>query len=386
MTELYDALRAQREQMRPAWRPEDTERALHGIEVKRVRRRRKKTARLAALSAALVGLGLWAAWPKDHTPPSAPPTLQEIALTNENIPTSLPNPSPPPQEPPPAVHLPDGSLILSHPGATARFELQAPDARRLEVNLLWGSATFDVTPNPEREFVVHASQISVHVLGTRFQVEHTPGGVLVHVDHGRVRVSKPGTQDVILTDAMTYTDAMTKPAPAPPKEKTSTPAAAPTATAAPWQKLARRAQYDQAARSLTSATPPQGVEALMLAADVMRYTKRPAEALTYLDLVVQRHPTDPRAPIAQFQRGRLLAKMNRHRQAAQAWAKVQELATVTPSIAEDALAQEAAAWYQVGEFSKAQARARTYLERYPTGHRSKAMKRYATPPTPPSEP
>jgi len=105
-----------------------------------------------------------------------------------------------PVEPLPHVHyattaggyqrmtLPDGSMVDLNANTEIR-ELFTAAQRR--VVLVRGEATFQVTKNAARPFIVEADGVAVQAVGTAFNVRLRPGKVDVLVTEGRVRVNPP---------------------------------------------------------------------------------------------------------------------------------------------------------------------------------------------------
>jgi hypothetical protein len=115
---------------------------------------------------------------------------------------------------------------------------------------------------------------------------------------------------------------------------------------------------------------PQTAETLFASADKARKEGRPEQALGFLRAITDRHPTDPRAPLAAFTRGRvLLESLNRPREAAQAFAQARALSGRRSALAEDSLAREVEAYAAAGESSLARDRAELYRRNYPKGLR-----------------
>ena len=88
-----------------------------------------------------------------------------------------------------AVRLADGSEVTlggEHEGRVAFTE----DSRML--TLLEGEAFFDVTSDTERPFVVAVNDLSVTVVGTKFDVHKRYAGASVAVLEGRVQVAATG--------------------------------------------------------------------------------------------------------------------------------------------------------------------------------------------------
>lgn len=96
---------------------------------------------------------------------------------------------------PPSVRLLDGTTgsPLS-PGSAVYLKDQAADHVRVELER--GSATFEVTPHPERDFCVEVGDVTVEVIGpftttASFRVERRKQTARIFVDYGRVRVFWP---------------------------------------------------------------------------------------------------------------------------------------------------------------------------------------------------
>lgn len=86
--------------------------------------------------------------------------------------------------------LPDGTVVALNSNSQLRFPKKFKKNKR-EV-FLTGEAFFDVTPNPEKPFLIHAGNAHVKVLGTSFNVRAYPENktVEVIVESGKVEVSK----------------------------------------------------------------------------------------------------------------------------------------------------------------------------------------------------
>lgn len=89
--------------------------------------------------------------------------------------------------------LEDGSRVVLDAGSAVAVEYA--EARR-SVRLLSGQAFFEVTPSPQRPFVVSAGQVDVTVTGTAFDVEKSEAGVVVSVQSGSVNVARHGAGKV----------------------------------------------------------------------------------------------------------------------------------------------------------------------------------------------
>jgi len=84
--------------------------------------------------------------------------------------------------------LPDGSTVTLNSNSKLTFPRKFKGDRR-EVSIE-GEAFFDVVPNPEKPFIIHAGNAQVKVLGTSFSVSAYPGNdrVEVIVETGKVEV------------------------------------------------------------------------------------------------------------------------------------------------------------------------------------------------------
>jgi transmembrane sensor len=82
--------------------------------------------------------------------------------------------------------LADGSLAELNRGAQISVRFSAAERR---VRLERGEASFTVTKNPNRPFIVEVGAIEVHAVGTAFNVRYDPHAVEVLVTEGKVRVT-----------------------------------------------------------------------------------------------------------------------------------------------------------------------------------------------------
>ena len=95
-----------------------------------------------------------------------------------------------------SVVLADGTRVILGPGSSLRTEMGYGDPDR-DVHLE-GEALFDVVHDDARPFVVHASGLMVHDLGTTFTVRTTNdihGTMTVAVTQGAVRITGAGVPD-----------------------------------------------------------------------------------------------------------------------------------------------------------------------------------------------
>ncbi len=352
--DLETRLRLEPLPVRDVWTPEKAA-SLPREVLKRLRRRTLTRALLASGAAA----GLLALLAVRLSPPSVAERL-----------------APHPAQAPVAAHA--QRVMSFHDGSraeldrdTTRLEVGSDRGEQISLRLLAGAARFDVVPNPKRVFEVESGPVRVRVIGTAFSMLRTADGARVAVERGRVRVLW-GDQQVELGAG----EGREFP---PPAEAAAVPVdslpLSPPDEAVEWRELAKRGDYKRAYSALRNSAPRQVPEELMLAADVARLSGNPAQAVPHLQAVVQRFPTDPRAPVAAFTLGRVY--LDNLGQPAEAAAAFRRTRTSWPRgpLAQDAWAREVAAWQRAGQSSEAAQTARQYLERHPQGAHAETMKR-----------
>jgi transmembrane sensor len=363
-----------RERVSPPW-SEEREEAIANVLARRTatQKRRRQSAQVLLLVAAvsLLGvLGLRTVWPASrHAPP------REAV-----VPSSSPAP----------LLLADGSSVTPDPGSEVRWRDVGPTL--VSASLERGRARFDVNHVATRVFRVEAGPVAIQVLGTDFTVERTSDLLTrVSVERGRVRVFwNGGSRDLAAGE-----DGLFPPPESAPSVPTGTPAptdaAAVAESAAPdheaqrspaktWRNLAQGGAFDQAYTALRgeggSVAVSDNVNDLLLAADVARLSHHPDEAVEPLRQIVRLHEGDPRASLAAFTLGRvLLESLGRPREAADAFARVRQLAP-GGELSGDALAREVEARAGAGDTDAARALAEQYLRDFPTGARARSVRRY----------
>lgn len=324
---------------------------------------------------------------------------------------------------PRVLRLSDGSLATALDDGT-ELAVREVSARRIAIELGRGRGRFEVTPRPERTFVVRAGEVGVTVLGTIFRVERVAARIGVEVERGRVLVewgsgsrhlvagqggwfpplqgqprtdgARPMIRPTMATRvapkdvgssvparrvpaAFTSAPAATTPAASPAVAPTPvTPPRRPSTTLpgpAPVAQASRPAVPRPAPPTPAALAPPPAVheasvESLLAEADAARVDGRVADAVVLLRQAIDRHRSDRRAPLAAFTLGRvLLMELARPREAAAAFAQARALAP-QGAFAEDALAREVEAWAKAGERVQARGRADEYRRLYPTGRRA----------------
>jgi transmembrane sensor len=272
------------------------------------------------------------------------------------------------------LRLADGT-IAAPIGPESAVELVEESAALARVRLVRGRARFDVRPQAQgRTFRVAAGAVEITVVGTRFVVEYSDEAVVVTVEEGLVRVRAPAGESELGAGQRGVYDVRVPSDPPAPVEAAENP---PAPEAGPdWRALASRGDFDRAYEALEGANVRNRVDDLMLAADVSRLSGHPADAVRYLERVIDEHRGDPRAPLASFTLGRvLLGQLGQPQRAARAFELTRTLAP-RGELAEDALAREVEAWSRAGATDRARSLAERYFARYPNGRRSRAVREF----------
>jgi transmembrane sensor len=284
--------------------------------------------------------------------------------------------------------LDDGSVVMPIE-PSSRVLAKTVSAQRVELELVSGSARFDVVPNREREFRVRAGRVDVVVVGTRFSVERQGERTAVVVEGGRVRVewergqqvlepgergSFPPFETTVLPPSRATESPVVAPD-APPIE----PRAAPVRLGTDWRVLANRGEFAAAYRKLrdpSKSVTPTHLDDLLLAADVARRSGHAAEAVPYLEKGLTAHPGDARSAVVAFTLGRVyLTDLHDPTGAAAAFARARAAAPHGP-LAEDALAREIEARSRSGDQLRAHALAEEYVQTWPAGTHLVAVRHF----------
>lgn len=253
--------------------------------------------------------------------------------------------------------LKDGSQILiDGPGTVLRRTLEAHSEVAFELES--GGAHFEVAHRPERAFRVHSGAVTISVLGTSFRVERKNARSEVNVSRGLVLVSWPGGSRQLAAGEMGLF---------PPPDAAAPPAASDVAKAPervePKALAAALAREEEVSRR-------SAAETLFQKADQARSEGHPERAVTHLRAITELYPSDPRAPMAAFTRGRLLLEaLGKPSDAANAFAQARRFARPGTPLAEDALAREVDALRAAGQAGRARERAELYRKLYPNGIR-----------------
>jgi transmembrane sensor len=279
--------------------------------------------------------------------------------------------------------LADGSLVTVERDAKVLLLSERDDPQKL-VRLERGRAHFEVVPQKTGSFKIVVASVLVEVVGTAFDVELRDDEVNVVVRHGTVRVHTPTTTVLLHGGESQWFPATVEPADAASEaDRASVVAdAAPAPRIDPkgaeWRHLANDGDFDGAYKvlSTSSATVRDEPGDLLLAADVHRLSGHPSDAVAPLKRLVEKFPTDPRAPLAAFTLGRvLLDEVGDPRAAAAAFASTRRLQPGGP-LDESALAREIEAWSRAGETQQARALGEEYFRLYPNGSKATLVRKY----------
>jgi transmembrane sensor len=234
--------------------------------------------------------------------------------------------------------LADGSRALLDDGSRVDTEIQTEGLVRLVQRE--GRVRYEIAPDPDRVFVVHAGIYEVRVAGTVFVVDVAVDRLRVEVEKGAVEVMQ-GDRSIALVAG----------------ERVELPVEPPAAEAA------------EPAEPPTSDTRPSrgtSVRRLLERADAARRDGKLRKAANALRALVRTHPRDARAPSAWFMLGRVERRLGHHAAAARAFRSAHKTRP-TGALAEDARAEEAWSWKDAGFGDRARDTARAYLDRYPNG-------------------
>jgi transmembrane sensor len=377
-----------------SWSP-DRAGAVQRVLVRRHRRRRQLRQGAVASLALVVICGSYVGW--QRIPGTSRGRDEAVAVAPSASPAS-PAATPSVEQGERILRLGDGSVVTLLTAATVVHRV-AEEPHRIRLELASGSARFSVSKRPERLFQVAAGVALVEVLGTEFTVERLGEGARVLVHHGRVRVSGAGQERVLVDgESIQVPPAAEAHAPAAAAEPAASATASPATGAAPrerpartrgreavaasrptgeWRRLAESGDFEAAYAALGGRFGSlHGASDLLMAADIARLAHHPDRAVGLLRRVLSAHRSDPRAPLAAFTLGRvLLEELGRPQEAAPVFATARSLATHGP-LAEDALAREVEAWSRAGELPVARERATEYVKKYPSGRRSRAVRRH----------
>ena len=98
------------------------------------------------------------------------------------------------------VLLPDGTRVWLNAASSFRYPTAFPKSGRREVQLTYGEAYFEVSPDVEHPFVVATGRQQLEVLGTRFNVNAYPEDPLIKTTllAGKVKVTDRLSKEQVL--------------------------------------------------------------------------------------------------------------------------------------------------------------------------------------------
>jgi TolA-binding protein len=327
----------------------------------RGRRLRGAAAGAAAFGVLLVALVLTRS--PEQEPVTAPRAVVESAASDT------------PQQ----LSLADGSQLMLTSGTRARVVVMRADEVR--VRLEQGQVECEVTPAPERRFIVEAGGFEVVVTGTRFTV--VAGGdaalaasVVVTVQHGSVQVhEQPGRLLASLGAGQLWASER----PAAVLERSDAGSEPPAASATPEMGAAIRPERCPSCTppgtSSPLAPPPPDVRTLLGRASDARRAGKISEAVAAFDELIRRYPEDEHAGYAAFQLGRIrLDSLGDPASAAQDFS----FAVAHPGsgfFPEDAEARLVEALAKAGKNAACAQARRRFLEKYPRSARRASIER-----------
>jgi transmembrane sensor len=248
--------------------------------------------------------------------------------------------------------LADGTLLdLSR---DAHVDVRTETRKRVEIAQSAGYVRYDVPPVPGRSFVVVAQGVQVQVKGTLFVVGIDAGKVSVKVERGLVHVAaNSGEVELGVGDELSTS-------------------AEEAGTQGKDLDASAPANSTPSARVTRGQAPFPSADALLERADTERRSGDLAAAAATLRSVVGRYPDDRRGALAWFTLGKVERARDRAADGARAFRASFAMAPDGP-LAEDALAEEAAAWSAANETAEARTTAEQYLRRFPNGTHAARM-------------
>lgn len=382
MSEPSRQIREALTQVQPPWDAARTERTLVALPRRR-RSKRLRRALMSSLSGALMlGVGLWfisSPASRDRPLRITQPVASQRGPRADIAPASSGDVR--------LLRLSDGSSV-SLLDAQTDVAVDGVDEALVALRLKRGRARFEVSARPERVFRIRTAELTVEVLGTVFEVEQRDGRTWVQVSRGRVAVLWGDERAELRAGQEGLFPADSEPAPARGTDlkrrsqkhgiRAREREADTEASGLSWRDHAEAGDFSRAFRLLpeTDTVTSMDVAKLLLAADAARLSGHPQAALPFLERVVKSHPDDERAPLAAFTLGNVLMRqLGRPREAEAAYEKARTT-TKSAELAQDALARQVEAANLAGDANLARRLAREYLERYPSGRRVQAVRRF----------
>lgn len=109
-----------------------------------------------------------------------------------------------------SISLPDGSTIMLNSGSSITYSSKFNKGNR-DIELE-GEAFFDVAKNPDLPFVVHANEMDVTALGTKFNVRayENDNKIVATLVQGRIRTEADGKSEVLTPNNMARYDRVSR--------------------------------------------------------------------------------------------------------------------------------------------------------------------------------
>ena len=290
------------------------------------------------------------------------------------------------------VTLAEGSTVVL--GPSSRLLLVDVSTQHVRLEVQRGTIDVDATHREGRTFSVGARQVDVEVVGTQFHVGvgEAPRDVSVSVSRGRVRIVSRDdpSHPRFLSAGESWSTAVALPLPtttAPPAPTLETHDAGPVHEAPPKPKLGKEFMslykdgryvdaYGLVVGDFEEHTSTLGADELYELADTARQAGHPRHAAIAFDALRTRFRSDPHAPIAALELGRLdLDELDDPRAAKNA---LDDFISMQPdkTLREVAEARRVQALEAMGDRTECAAARQRYLDAYPDGaHRTTVARR-----------
>ncbi|MCB9621539.1 MAG: FecR domain-containing protein [Sandaracinus sp.] len=340
------------------------------------RRRRPRSSFSFAVGASLAAACalVFFLWPVEPAPEAPSVATEAPSPEPEPEPLRLASDAPLPTRLVGELALSDASHVRVRDDA--RLDLLESTSRRVGLALRRGRARFEITPGGPRAWHVDAGEVSVHVVGTVFEVTRGTEGVTVEVERGAVLVRGAAVPDRVQRleagQRLFVPSAVVEAEPevvAPPRRPV-------------WRDRASHARYDEAFEALgpggvaAVARRTHDADELWALVDVARHSGHAADAVEPLRRLVERAPNDSRAALAAYTLGRLeLEVLDQPDEAATHLARSLELG-LPRALREPASARRVEALGRAGRVGEARAEAARHLERHPQGARAEEVRRW----------
>lgn len=338
-------------------------------------RRRPVRALLAVAAVFLAIVATWAGWPREVLEPgpltvAGEPLCERHLLALQQVPT--------------AIALADGSVLRSV--QPARLELLENSAHVFSVFLHSGEVQFEVQPGGPRRWTIETGLVTVEVVGTKFNVARSGGGVRVSVERGVVLVRGERVPNRVrrLEHGQTFELTTEDPPPSP----APLPAVSPVAPA-PVRRAPPRSPKPPEVVVQTEEPAPLDAgefdparektpEELFTLADVARVAGHDTEAISLLERIIAAYPDDPMAPVAAFTIGKLQLEQLRDFAAASESFERADTLGIPDALREQTFVRWVEALGRAGQRTRCREVAQQYRQLFP-GARSAAAEQQCAP-------